>query len=177
MQNSGQPALRGAVNALQMSADLSPADADDLAAPAHAAPVDTAATFELRPLRLMYVEDNRINAMLFAAALQQRGGVELRLADDAEEALMLVRDWTPDVLVLDARLPDMNGFDLLRALRRQPGLDSTPAFMCSADAMPENLERAAEAGFVGYWSKPIDIRKVMADLERLADPGGVRLAT
>ena len=129
-----------------------------------------------RPLRLMYVEDNRINAMLFSTALQLHGGFELRLAGDGEEALLLVRDWTPEVLVLDANLPDTNGFDLLGALRGQPGLGNTPAFMCSADAMPEDRRRAAEAGFIGYWAKPIDIGSIVADIRRVASRDGDVLA-
>ena len=79
-----------------------------------------------------------------------------------------MRDWTPDVLVLDAHLPGMDGFELLDALRRQPGLSVTPAFMCSADAMPDDVQRAAAAGFTGYWSKPINIAKIMSDLDRIS---------
>jgi len=78
-----------------------------------------------------------------------------------------VRDWRPDVLVLDAHLPGMAGFQLLDVLRRQPGLDDVPAFMCSADAMPDDVERAAQAGFAGYWAKPIDIARIMRDLDRI----------
>jgi signal transduction histidine kinase/ActR/RegA family two-component response regulator len=118
-------------------------------------------------LRMLYVEDNRINAILFEEALRLRDGVELRLAENGAEALEQVRDWTPDVLVLDAHLPGMDGFELLCALRRQPGLDAVPAFMCSADAMPDDVRRAAAAGFAGYWAKPINIAKIMDDLDRL----------
>jgi signal transduction histidine kinase/CheY-like chemotaxis protein len=118
-------------------------------------------------LRLLYVEDNRINAILFEEAIRLRDGVELRLAEDGADALEQVRDWQPDVLVLDAHLPGMDGFELLRVLRGQPGLDSVPAFMCSADAMPDDVERAARAGFAGYWSKPINIAKIMSDLDRI----------
>ncbi len=118
-------------------------------------------------LRLLYVEDNRINAILFEEAIRLRDGIELRLAADGEEALDQVRDWRPDVLVLDAHLPGMDGFQLLDALRRQPGLDGVPAFMCSADAMPGDVERAEQAGFAGYWSKPINIAKIMRDLDRI----------
>jgi CheY-like chemotaxis protein len=118
-------------------------------------------------LRMLYVEDNRINAILFEEALRLRDGVELRLAEDGAEALDHVRGWTPDVLVLDAHLPGMDGFALLRALRREPGLADVPAFMCSADAMPDDVKRAADAGFAGYWSKPINIAKILSDLDEL----------
>ena len=79
-----------------------------------------------------------------------------------------MRDWRPDVLVLDAHLPGMDGFQLLHALRREPGLHDVPAFMCSADAMPDDMQRAAAAGFAGYWSKPINIARIMTDLDRIS---------
>lgn len=118
-------------------------------------------------LRMLYVEDNRINAILFEEAVRLRAGVELRLAEDGAEALEQLRDWTPDVLVLDAHLPGIDGFELLRQLRRLPGLLDVPAFMCSADAMPDDVRRAAQAGFAGYWAKPINIAKIMDDLDRI----------
>ncbi len=118
-------------------------------------------------LRMLYVEDNRINAILFEQALQLRHGIELRLAEDADEAVEIVRAWRPDVLVLDAHLPGMNGFELLRTLRALPGMENVPAFMCSADAMPADFERATAAGFAGYWPKPIDIAGILRDLDGL----------
>lgn len=123
------------------------------------------------PLRVLYVEDNRINAMLFDAAMRTRGDIELHLAEDGAEALSRVGRIHPDVLVLDAHLPDMDGYQLLVALRGLPGLADTPAFMCSADAKPEDLERARRAGFIGYWTKPVDIVAILADLDRLRRAG------
>ncbi|MCW5664252.1 MAG: PAS domain S-box protein [Piscinibacter sp.] len=120
-----------------------------------------------RPLRLLYVEDNRINALLFEEAMRVLGGCELRVAEDGAEALALVRDWTPEVLVLDAHLPDMSGHEVLRRLRERAELAGVPAYMCSADAMPEDLARARQAGFDGYWTKPIELGVVNAELEAL----------
>ena len=120
------------------------------------------------PLRMLYVEDNRINAILFEGALRMNASqVELRVAEDGEEALAIAREWLPEVLVLDAHLPGMSGFDVLRQLRAMPGLATAPAYMCSADAMPEDVQRAYEAGFIGYWTKPIDIGAVLADIDAI----------
>lgn len=120
------------------------------------------------PLRMLYVEDNRINAILFEEALRLHSGlVDLRIAEDGTEALEVVAEWLPNVLVLDAHLPGMSGFEVLRALRAVPGLATVPAYMCSADAMPDDVQRAYEAGFIGYWTKPVDIFKVVAEIEQL----------
>jgi len=121
------------------------------------------------PLRVLYVEDNRINAMLFEEALRPYEQIQLDVAEDGQMALSLVRGQAPDVLVLDAHLPGMSGFEVLEALRTLPGMADVPAFMCSADAMPDDIARAKEAGFAGYWTKPIDIVAVTNELCRLAE--------
>ncbi len=121
-----------------------------------------------QPLKLLYVEDNRVNALLFSEALRVAGNVELRIAEDGPEAVDAVSGpWRPDVLVLDAHLPGMSGYQVLERLRAMPGLADTPAVMCSADAHPDDIARARAAGFVGYWSKPIEIARVLADLQQL----------
>ncbi len=120
-------------------------------------------------LHLLYVEDNRINAILFQEAMRLQGGhVVLQVAEDGKEAVAVAQSWRPDLLVLDAHLPDMSGFDLLKILRALPGLADVPACMCSADASPQDLKRAEAAGFIGYWPKPIKVSAVFADIARWA---------
>ena len=119
-------------------------------------------------MRVLYVEDDRINVLLFEETLKLHGGGhELRIAEDAAQALQIARAWQPDVLVIDAHLPDGHGIDLLRRLRALPACAATPAFMCSADAQPEDVAAARVAGFTGYWTKPIDIDRIGADLAAL----------
>ena len=118
-------------------------------------------------MRMLYVEDNRINALLFEETLKLRSHIELRVAEDGDEAHAIASEWRPDVLVLDAHLPGLTGYEVLQQLRQLPGLAEVPAFMCSADAMPEDVQRALAAGFIGYWTKPIDVNQVMADLDVL----------
>lgn len=119
-------------------------------------------------MRLLYVEDDRINAVLFEEMVRASAGIEIDVAEDGAQALQFARDRRPDVLVIDAHLPDRNGFELLTELRALPGLARVPAFMCSADAMPDRIEAADRAGFDGYWSKPLDVRSVLSSLNSLA---------
>jgi len=120
------------------------------------------------PLRVLYIEDNRINALLFEEALRPYPYLQLEIAEDGQLALTIAREFQPEVLVVDAHLPGMSGFEVLQALRTQPGLRDVPAYMCSADALPEDLARATREGFVGYWTKPIDIPLVVSTLSALA---------
>jgi CheY-like chemotaxis protein len=139
--------------------------------PAEALPMfEETRPMDLPALRVLYVEDNRINALLFEEAMRLLGGIELQVAEHGADALRAVEAWTPQVLVLDANLPDMNGNELLGRLRRRPELARVPAFMCSADAMPEDLERARNSGFAGYWTKPIEMGMVSAALDALRPP-------
>ncbi|MEK8084837.1 ATP-binding protein [Aquabacterium sp. A3] len=121
-----------------------------------------------KTLQVLYVEDNRINAMLFEEALRPFEELQLTVAEDGDAAIEMAMAHSPGVLVLDAHLPGMSGFDVLRVLRTLPGLATVPAYMCSADAMPEDIERALAEGFTGYWTKPIDIVAVTTELRRLA---------
>ncbi|NRF68551.1 response regulator [Aquincola sp. S2] len=119
------------------------------------------------PRRVLYAEDDRVAALLFTEALRERGDYEVQVAEDGAEALAIVRDWPPDVLVLDAHLPDTSGLALLAQLRQLAGLANVPAFVCSADEQPEDQQRHLSAGFCGYWVKPIDRRRLLAELDRL----------
>jgi CheY-like chemotaxis protein len=118
-------------------------------------------------MRLLYVEDNRINALLFEEALRLQSTAELRVVEDGAQALQMVQEWLPDVLVLDSHLPDTSGLELFQALRARPELKDVPAFMCSADAMADDVQQALAAGLTGYWTKPIDFATVFADLRRI----------
>jgi len=119
-------------------------------------------------LRVLYVEDDRINALLFEEALRSATQIQLSIAEDAPEALVAVKENPPDVLVIDGHLPTMSGHTLLAQIKRLPHMQHVPAFMCSANTLPEDKQRAAEAGFEGYWDKPIDITEVTRVLCTLA---------
>lgn len=118
--------------------------------------------------RVLYAEDDRIAALLFAEALRDRADYEVQIAQDGAEALLLARQWRPDVLVIDAHLPDTSGLDLLTMLRELAGLQGTPAFVCSADSYEDQQRRHLAAGFRGYWVKPIDRARLIADLDAAA---------
>jgi CheY-like chemotaxis protein len=118
-------------------------------------------------MRVLYVEDNRINALLFEEALKLEPDIELRVAEDGAQALAVAGEWQPDLLVIDSHLPDTRGSELLPQLRALPGLAEVRAVMCSADAQPEDARAAREQGFADYWLKPIDIPRLLADLRAL----------
>ena len=127
-----------------------------------------------RKMRVLYVEDNMYNLMLFDDVMRTRDDVEVRTAQNGAQGFEVAGNWLPDVLVLDGRLPDTHGIELLQRMRDIPGLQATPAFMCSADTLPEHKILAEQAGFTGYWTKPVDFDKVFDELDKVAAGGNLR---
>lgn len=125
-------------------------------------------------MRVLYVDDDRINALLFSEACQLVEGVEVEVESvvSASQALELVPHWKPDLLVLDLHLPDSRGTDLLPRLRASLGRPDLPAMLCTADETAAAAEVAAAAGFDGCWSKPLDLRRVLAELGRIGQAAG-----
>lgn len=117
--------------------------------------------------RLLYVDDDRINLLLFEELCRVAGGLEVQGALSGAEAIELAREFRPEVLVIDLHLPDTSGYDLLGVLRAEAGLAAAPAFLCSAEDPTDVRDAARAAGFDGCWSKPVDVSQLLADLERL----------
>ncbi len=122
-------------------------------------------------MRLLYVDDDRINTLLFEAACQHADGVEIACAADGAEALAMAGRDRHDALVIDLHLPDMDGYALLARLRTLPGLGAAPAFLCSADDPVALHADAQAAGFQACWSKPIDPVWLTAELAALRRAG------
>jgi len=126
-------------------------------------------------MRVLYVDDDRINALLFIEACRFAPGVEVETAYSGSEALACVEGWAPDLLVIDLHLPDTTGYALLPVLRARMGGLPRPAFLCTADEAPLVAAPARAAGFDGLWTKPVDLRLVLQELEhRSAARGAAR---
>ena len=120
-------------------------------------------------MTLLYVEDNPVNVVLLETLVATLPQWRMRVATSAAEARALVSGWTPDLLILDAHLPDAHGHDLLPVLRAvQPALAGVPAVMFTADALPQDRAASLAAGFDRHWTKPIDVDAVLRELRRLA---------
>lgn len=118
-------------------------------------------------MHLLYVDDDRINLMLFESACATLPGLRVSTAASGAEALQLAREQAPQLLVIDLHLPDTDGAALLQTLRRDAALPEVPAFLCSADDGPTVRQIAVDAGFTGCWAKPMDSRSLRRELAAL----------
>jgi two-component system OmpR family response regulator len=117
--------------------------------------------------RVLYVEDDRVNVLLFEEVCRMAGGLEVSSTGSGAEAVQMATQFAPDLLVIDLHLPDTDGFDLLRVLRMNPALAAVPAFLCTADDPEDVAAEARAAGFEGCWSKPVDVQQLIAELTLL----------
>jgi CheY-like chemotaxis protein/anti-sigma regulatory factor (Ser/Thr protein kinase) len=144
--------------ALCSPARIDPADCVQAAPPA---PGDAA-----DPVRytVLYVEDNPANLDLVEQILARRGNVRLLSAANASIGIEFARSHVPDVILMDINLPGINGTDAMRILHAGSRTAHIPVVALSANAVPRDIERGKEAGFLDYITKPI---KVSAFLETL----------
>jgi len=119
-------------------------------------------------LRVLYVEDNLANLELVEQVLARAGDVELLSATHGAQALQLVRDERPDLVLLDLQLPDMPGSEVAERLHSDPSTSAIPLVIVSADP-PDVLSRALSEGAIAWLTKPIDVRELLGILRRVVD--------
>ncbi len=147
----------------------------------HAAPAPTPAPSS-RPIpladtekpmrgRLLYIEDNPVNALIISELIARRADLRLDIAEDGLSGVAKAQQLRPDLVLLDMQLPDIDGHEVLRRLRAHADTAGIPVIALSANAMPEDIDRALRAGMADYWTKPLDFRAFMASIEALFGPG------
>jgi CheY-like chemotaxis protein len=104
---------------------------------------------------ILVIEDNQDNRDLVEYLLRARG-YEPRMAPGGGEGVRMALASPPDLVLLDIRMPEMDGYEVVAALRSQPGLSRTRIVAVTASAMAEDRKRISDAGFDGYIQKPID---------------------
>jgi len=120
--------------------------------------------------KILVVEDNALNLELACELLTGAGHPVLQ-ARTAEEGLRLARTEAPDLILLDVRLPGMDGLAAVRLLKRDPATRHIPAVAMTAQAMKGDEEEARAAGFDAYITKPIDTRAFPEMVARLLAHG------
>lgn len=104
---------------------------------------------------ILIVDDNPLNLKLINVILQLEN-YTIHTAQDAEQALDILKSVTPNLILMDLQMPGMDGLQLTRKLKADPRYKSTLIVALTAYAMRGDKERAIDAGCDGYISKPID---------------------
>jgi two-component system, cell cycle response regulator len=122
--------------------------------------------------RILIIEDNPANLELMTYLLSAFGHTVLA-AEDGQGGLEAARRERPNLIVCDVQLPDIDGYEVARWLKSDPGLRRTPLVAVTALAMVGDRDRVLAAGFDGYLAKPINPETFVRQMEvylRLGQP-------
>src|ERR1700730_6080884 len=115
---------------------------------------------------VVIAEDNAITRELLRELLEARGYSVVE-ACNGQEALHMVEQIHPDLLLLDIAMPVLDGFGVVRKIRENPRLATLPVLAVTAYAMQGDQERVVNSGFDGYLSKPISAVALAEEMDRL----------
>lgn len=101
------------------------------------------------------VVDDEIGALTLIGIMLERGGFNVLKAKDADSALAVLDQSTPDLIILDVMMPGMDGIQLCRVIRERNDTHQTPILILSARGDADSVMRGMEAGANDYLPKPI----------------------
>src|SRR2546421_11451753 len=118
---------------------------------------------------VLIVEDNEADQLPTSAGLELEG-FEVRIAGSGPEALEVLRDCVPDLILMDVQLPGQDGLTLTRLLKSAPATSAIPVVALTAHAMTGDRELALAAGSSAYISKPIATRTSRVQVSQFRSP-------
>jgi len=110
---------------------------------------------------VLCIEDNWANAKVLLGALGSVDSLVVEMAETGAEGLAKAVNRGADLIIVDLHLPDMSGFDVIRSLKANSATASIPTFALTADALPRTRERAREAGFDLFLTKPCQLGELL----------------
>jgi class 3 adenylate cyclase/CheY-like chemotaxis protein len=118
------------------------------------------------PPRILIVDDNPANLDILRTRLSVHG-YEIVTAADGEEALAEAREQQPDLILLDVMMPKMDGLEVSRRLKGDPGLPFTPVIMVTSRSDTKDIVAGLEAGADEYLTKPVDQAALVARVQSM----------
>jgi CheY-like chemotaxis protein len=119
--------------------------------------------------KILLVEDNELNRDMLSRRLMRRQFTVV-CALDGLEAVAMAASEQPDLILMDMRLPELDGWEATRRIKSARETQSIPIIALTAHAMAGDREQALAAGCDDYDSKPIDLKRLLGKIEALLDP-------
>lgn len=124
-------------------------------------------------MKILYVEDNEDNIYVVKNRFA-RAGFNVVVATDGEQGVAMAATEQPDLILMDLRMPVMDGWEAVKRIKARPETKHIPVIALSAHAMAGDRERALEAGCDDYDTKPVEfarlLEKVRARLPKSEEP-------
>jgi CheY-like chemotaxis protein len=117
--------------------------------------------------RIVYVEDNDDNVFMLQTRLELTEGYQVLVAANGSEGLALVERERPDLVLMDLNLPDIDGWEVTRRLKADPGTADIPVIALTAHAMSGDREKALAAGCDEFDTKPVNFERLLQKMKSL----------
>ncbi len=125
----------------------------------------------LRRLRVLLAEDNAVNQKV-AVRMLEKLGCTVDVAGNGQEAIQMWQQFPYALIFMDCQMPELDGLEATRRIRRMRGGEDVPIVAMTANAMQRDREACLEAGMSDYASKPVKLDVLSDLLDRYASPGG-----
>lgn len=125
----------------------------------------------VRTISILCVEDNQPNLALLQRLFSANTGVKLICVESGADAIQVLTEVTPDLILLDLHLPDMSGIQVLQAVRARDETHRIPVIVLSADASPAQVDRLRYEGASRYLTKPLDLKALVVSIQGLLTGG------
>ena len=127
---------------------------------------------------MLCIDDNPVNLKLIAQILAKRPDIDLVTAHTPGLGIQLAMSRQPELILLDINMPGMDGYQVLEVLRNYARTASIPIIAVTANAIPRDIEKGGTVGLADYLTKPLDVGKFLAAVDRAlaggADPSKKR---
>lgn len=117
-------------------------------------------------MRILYVEDNEDNIYVIKNRLG-RAGFTVLIATDGEQGISMATAERPDLILMDLRLPVLDGWEATRRIKAQPETRNIPIIALTAHAMTGDREKALEAGCDDFDTKPVEMPRLLEKVRAL----------
>lgn len=118
--------------------------------------------------KVLVVDDSRTE-QVYLTDLLQRQGMQVRTASNAEEALQILAQERPDLILMDVVMPGKNGFQLTRTITRDPAYADIPIIMCTSKGQETDKVWGLRQGARGYLVKPVNPQDLQSVIGTLAE--------
>ncbi|MEX0794025.1 MAG: HD domain-containing phosphohydrolase [Pirellulaceae bacterium] len=126
-----------------------------------------ARTRDIKRSRILIVDDEALNIAVVQSYLEMEGYVHIRSTENAGDAMAIVQQYRPDLVLLDIHMPNVNGMEILRAIRADENLATIPVVILTATSTSETKLEALQAGATDLLSKPVHQGELLARIHNV----------
>ncbi|MDM0089551.1 MULTISPECIES: response regulator [unclassified Variovorax] len=120
------------------------------------------------PIHKVLVVDDSKTELLFLSDLLQKNGFSVKTAENADDAMRRIEEERPDLILMDVVMPGQNGFQLTRAIARNPQYANVPIILCTSKNQETDRVWGMRQGARDYIVKPVNATELMAKISALA---------